>query len=576
MLRTGCRDTRAPSPPVRSPRSARLSAAAAQCPGPTRTFHASNKRITTNRTNASIYTESPACPACAGVAFGCGETLSSQSRLLFQPGNQLVAQAASLVPWSQASRDAELLRSATELFERHTPNDFVYMLLTLIDAAVSKARPFRLFPLKHNTVRGPLGGWPTPTTRAGARFSKEPGHTLRRFRPAEGLAKAHPAAPEPRNKISAQALRFSLDSFTQVKSLSVNKKTTLSNLFCMVKNCSPQIYACVSDPQCKAALDCLESCGLNDQVCSYRCIVSYESELFEKFTLCNLLKHNCLDNSAAVPTLPLVPVMESWRGEAMTHELAEQIFIGWLNVDDAAAWLPKEEKLPWSWKARRNSAHTALVFLRETRALRLRLLLHPQVVCGQNPAYDSAPAPPAPAPVFWSEDNPSIFFGLLALAAYPCGVSRASSLLFSSIRSLPVAARTRESPVAGPYLTPNRTGFPCQHQIFYYGKNKKSFWCAHNSFDFSGQSLSRSSFWVSSCAPALAPLHALPRPRGVAASFSTPSAKTHHSLPPWLPPPFPLRYDPVFQVIKLDGEPVWRKRHYAVRRGKRPGTFVFR
>lgn len=32
----------------------------------------------------------------------------------------------------------------------------------------------------------------------------------------------------------------------------------------------------------------------------------------------------------------------------------------------------------------------------------------------------------------------------------------------------------------------------------------------------------------------------------------------------------------MFQVIKLDGEPVWRKRHYAVRRGKRPGTFVFR
>lgn len=138
---------------------------------------------------------------------------------------------------------------------------------------------------------------------------------------------------------------------SKVKALSVNKKTTLKNLFCMISNCSPQIYDCVSDPQCKAALDCLESCGLNDQVCSYRCIVSYESEKFEKFTLCNLLKHNCLENSAAVPTLPAVPALERWHGEPMTHELAEQIFIGWLDVPESAQWV-QGDKLKWSWKAR--------------------------------------------------------------------------------------------------------------------------------------------------------------------------------------------------------------------------------
>ncbi len=34
-------------------------------------------------------------------------------------------------------------------------------------------------------------------------------------------------------------------------------------------------------------------------------------------------------------------------------------------------------------------------------------------------------------------------------------------------------------------------------------------------------------------------------------------------------------YEPVFKVIKLDGEAVWRRRRYRVRRGERPATFFF-
>lgn len=36
-------------------------------------------------------------------------------------------------------------------------------------------------------------------------------------------------------------------------------------LWCMVKNCRTEVAACLNDPDCKAALDCLEGCGLNDQ-----------------------------------------------------------------------------------------------------------------------------------------------------------------------------------------------------------------------------------------------------------------------------------------------------------------------
>ena len=68
------------------------------------------------------------------------------------------------------------------------------------------------------------------------------------------------------------------------------------------------------------------------QVCSYRCIVSHESELLEEFSLCILQKHNCLGKSAEIPALPDPPPMASFRGEGLTHELAESLFIGWLGA----------------------------------------------------------------------------------------------------------------------------------------------------------------------------------------------------------------------------------------------------
>ena len=34
-------------------------------------------------------------------------------------------------------------------------------------------------------------------------------------------------------------------------------------------------------------------------------------------------------------------------------------------------------------------------------------------------------------------------------------------------------------------------------------------------------------------------------------------------------------YDPVFRVTTLDGNDVWRRRHYRVRRGDSPGRFYF-
>ena len=92
-------------------------------------------------------------------------------------------------------------------------------------------------------------------------------------------------------------------------------------------------------------------------MCSYRCIVSHESPLFEAFSLCNLQKHNCLGHSAERPRLPEVGPMAKFRGQTLTHEQAEEIFIGWMrpSVDPSAAAtsslsVEAPTALEWSWK----------------------------------------------------------------------------------------------------------------------------------------------------------------------------------------------------------------------------------
>lgn len=88
------------------------------------------------------------------------------------------------------------------------------------------------------------------------------------------------------------------------------------------------------------------------QVCRYRCIVQYETEAFSQFALCILQKHNCLKNHAAIPVRPDPSPITHFRGEPLTHEMAEEISYGHLG------------RKPWSWK----------------------------VIAGQNPAYDFFPS----------------------------------------------------------------------------------------------------------------------------------------------------------------------------------------
>ena len=64
--------------------------------------------------------------------------------------------------------------------------------------------------------------------------------------------------------------------------------------------------------------------------------MSHESQTLEDFSLCILQKHNCLGKSAEIPSLPDPPPMTAFRGEDLTHELAESLFIGWLGIPNSA------------------------------------------------------------------------------------------------------------------------------------------------------------------------------------------------------------------------------------------------
>lgn len=72
-----------------------------------------------------------------------------------------------------------------------------------------------------------------------------------------------------------------------------------------------------------------------------------------------------MGNKALMPVYPDPRPLEQFRGQALTWEAADQIFIGFLEVPNEApnplVDTSTQSLYPWSWK----------------------------VVCGQNPAYDT-------------------------------------------------------------------------------------------------------------------------------------------------------------------------------------------
>lgn len=164
------------------------------------------------------------------------------------------------------------------------------------------------------------------------------------------------------------AMLVLVNEYTDYFVASVQEATTtagtgLKEVQCMCSKCSKEMIDCFGNPECRKALDCLNACKANDQVCSYKCITSYETKAFEAFALCILQKNNCMGNKATVPVVPDPAAMGTFRGLPLDEETGEEILVGHLAPRDGESNVLLQPDAPveqWSWK----------------------------VVCGVNPAYD--------------------------------------------------------------------------------------------------------------------------------------------------------------------------------------------
>ena len=144
-----------------------------------------------------------------------------------------------------------------------------------------------------------------------------------------------------------------------VISVTSTASTSIDQIKCMTSKCQKELISCLKDESCRKALNCLNGCKGNDQVCSYKCITSYESKKFQNFAYCILQKNNCMNNSAVISIYPNPTPLEKFRSQPVTWDIADNIFIGYLE-NGANDLISNNNVLPWSWK----------------------------VVCGVNAAYD--------------------------------------------------------------------------------------------------------------------------------------------------------------------------------------------
>jgi hypothetical protein len=104
----------------------------------------------------------------------------------------------------------------------------------------------------------------------------------------------------------------------------------------LVTKCGDYLLPCVQYDSCRTCLTELTKVDPRDQALSYRTIVSYESDLLTKFTLCAFTKHNVFQCQASIPTIPTVPPLTVWRNAAVTDAVARALLIGHLQGEASA------------------------------------------------------------------------------------------------------------------------------------------------------------------------------------------------------------------------------------------------
>jgi len=114
----------------------------------------------------------------------------------------------------------------------------------------------------------------------------------------------------------------------------------------IVDNCGDCIQEYLQDKQCKAYVEALNKVNTQDQVASYRTIVSYESEILKFFSYCILTQNNVFGCEANVSER-LEVVVGTRDGAPIIQASAQQILVAYLEDGDTPMVF---HNTPVSWK----------------------------------------------------------------------------------------------------------------------------------------------------------------------------------------------------------------------------------
>jgi len=118
--------------------------------------------------------------------------------------------------------------------------------------------------------------------------------------------------------------------------------------------CGPQFLACTASPNCMKGLFCIARCHLDDQTCSYRCLLKYDSWLITKFSSCAFEKQNVMNFNTLPPKLPVVKPLEVFSNKQLTRHAAVRILMGHAHGEQKYSWLvaaaSSEAYAQFSWQ----------------------------------------------------------------------------------------------------------------------------------------------------------------------------------------------------------------------------------
>jgi VDE lipocalin domain len=101
----------------------------------------------------------------------------------------------------------------------------------------------------------------------------------------------------------------------------------------LVSKCGDPLRRCLLHSKCRTAVQELAAVDSRDQSTSYRTIVSFESDILRDVSFCMMQESNIFGCDATIPTLPVVELLQTFRGRPVTEDIARRLLIGHMDDD---------------------------------------------------------------------------------------------------------------------------------------------------------------------------------------------------------------------------------------------------